>query len=112
MWINEYMAGRARNADVATAGEVITANNGRVAVGSTKNYDALPVIAPSGIAYVPVAGASTIVMEGAGGAVCLGVIAAPPEPLEAGELMLYSAGGASIVLKNDGKVLINGREVS
>lgn len=112
MWLNEYMAGNSRKSDVATAGEILTANNGSVAVGSTKNYGALPVIAPAGIAYVPVAGASTMVMEGAGGAVCLGVIAAPPEPLEAGELMLYSAGGASIVLKNNGKVLINGREVS
>ena len=112
MWINEYMTGRSRNADAATAGEILTANKGRVAVGSSKNYDALPVIGPAGIAYVPVAGASTVVMEGAGGAVCLGVIAEPPEPLQAGELMLYSAGGASIVLKNNGKVLINGREVS
>ena len=51
-------------------------------------------------------------MDSAGGAVCLGVIAAPPEPLEPGEVMLYSAGGASIVLKNNGKVLINGREAS
>lgn len=112
MWINEYMTGCSGKADVATAGEILTAQNGRVAVGSTKNYGALPVIAPAGIAYVPVSGASTIVMEGAGGAVCLGVVADLPAPLQAGELMLYSAGGASIVLKNDGKVLINGREVS
>lgn len=112
MWINEYLTGQNNRTDVATAGEILTADNGRVAVGSTKNYSALPVIAPAGIAYVPLAGAVTMVMEGAGSAVCLGVIAAPPAPLEAGELMLYSAGGASIVLKNNGKVLINGREVS
>ena len=31
--------------------------------------------------------------------------------LEPGEVMLYSKGGASIVLKNNGSVLINGREV-
>ena len=75
-------------------------------------YGELPLIAPAGIAYVPVAGAPTVVMEGAGGAVCLGVAVTPQEELEPGELMLYSAGGASIVLKNSGKVLINGREVS
>lgn len=112
MWINEYMTGRSGKTNVAAAGEILTANNGRVAVGSNRNYNALPVIAPAGVAYVPAAGTSTMVLEGAGGTVCLGVIAAPPEPLEAGELMLYSAGGASIVLKNNGKVLINGREVS
>ena len=31
--------------------------------------------------------------------------------VQAGEVMLYSKGGASLVLKNDGRVLINGREV-
>lgn len=30
--------------------------------------------------------------------------------LEAGEIMLKSLGGAKIVLKNNGKVMINGRE--
>ncbi len=112
MWINEYMTGRSFNAQGASAGEIRSTNNGNVSVSSMRDYGALPLIAPSGIAYVPVIGESTVVMEGAGGAVCLGVIAAPKEDLQAGELMLYSAGGASIVLKNNGKVLINGREVS
>lgn len=112
MWINEYMTGRSFNADGASAGEIRSANSGSVSVSSTRDYGALPLIAPAGIAYVPVAGASTVVMESAGGAVCLGVVSAAQENLQAGELMLYSAGGASIVLKNDGKVLINGREVS
>ena len=31
--------------------------------------------------------------------------------LNPGEVMLFSSGGASIVLKNNGKVLINGKEV-
>ena len=112
MWINEYMTGRSFSAEGASAGEIRAANNGGVSVSSTRDYGSLPLIAPAGIAYVPVAGASAVVMEGAGGAVCLGVVAAEKPELKPGELMLYSAGGASIVLKNDGKVLINGREVS
>ena len=113
MWINEYMTGRSFSAAGASAGEIRSANNGNVSVSATRDYGALPLIAPAGIAYVPVAGAPTVVMEGAGGAVCLGVAVTPQEEeLEPGELMLYSAGGASIVLKNSGKVLINGREVS
>nr|WP_316614279.1 hypothetical protein [uncultured Ruminococcus sp.] len=112
MWINEYMTGRSFNTEGASAGEIRSAKNGSVSVSATRDYGALPLIAPSGIAYVPVAGASTVVMEGAGGAVCLGVIAAPKADLQPGELMLYSAGGAGIVLKNDGRVLINGKEVS
>ncbi len=112
MWINEYMTGRSFSAAGASAGEIRSANNGNVSVSATRDYGALPLIAPAGIAYVPVAGAPTVVMEGAGGAVCLGVAVMPQEELQPGELMLYSAGGASIVLKNSGKVLINGREVS
>ena len=113
MWINEYMTGRSFRPQTGSIGEIRAANSGgNVSVSATRDYRALPVAAPAGIAYVPVTGASAIVTEGDGGPVCLGVIAAPPEELQAGELMLYSAGGASIVLKNDGKVLINGREVS
>ncbi len=41
--------------------------------------------------------------------VSLGVLG-QEQSLSEGELMLYSKGGASIVLKNDGRVLINGRE--
>ena len=45
------------------------------------------------------------------GEVGLGVIANSSQ-LQEGELMLYSKGGASIVLKNDGRVLVNGQELT
>jgi hypothetical protein len=111
MWINEYLSGRFNGISGAATGEIRAADNGRVAVNSTRDYGALPVIAPAGIAYIPMTGSSTMVVEGSGGAVCLGVIAPVKEGLEPGELMLYSAGGAKLVLKNNGKVLINGKEV-
>ena len=44
------------------------------------------------------------------GEVCLGVIGSA-DGLEEGEIMLRSKGGASLVLKNDGRVLVNGREL-
>ena len=43
------------------------------------------------------------------GEIGLGVIADRTE-LEEGEVMMYSKGGASVILKNNGKVLINGEE--
>ena len=46
----------------------------------------------------------------ANGEVSLGVLANNVE-LDEGEVMLSSKGGASIVLKNDGRVLINGKAV-
>ena len=50
-----------------------------------------------------------MVLPLADGEVSLGVLT-QAHSLDEGELMLYSKGGASIVLKNDGRVLINGRE--
>ena len=47
---------------------------------------------------------------GCNGEVSLGVLAKNVE-LDEGEVMLSSKGGASIVLKNDGRVLINGKAV-
>ncbi|MGN0537252.1 MAG: hypothetical protein ACI4M3_04680 [Acutalibacteraceae bacterium] len=67
--------------------------------------------APSGIAYAPPKGEQAVVVSTEAGTVCLGVLHENTERLEEGELMLYSAGGAVILLKNDGRVLINGREV-
>lgn len=112
MWMNEYMSGRSFRKEGAAAGEVRAAAKGSVSVSATSDYRGVPTAAPAGIAYVPAVGSQAIVAPCESGAVCLGVIADLPESLEPGELMLYSAGGARIVLKNDGRVLINGREVS
>lgn len=112
MWINEYVAGRSFGKEGAAEGEVRAAVQGSVSVSGSREYNDIPPVAPAGIAYVPPVGSRAVVVSGDNGAVCLGVVAQPPEPLQAGELMLYSAGGAAIVLKNDGRVLINGREVS
>lgn len=111
MWLSEYLTGRSIGSEGTAPGEIRSAGAGSVAVSSTRDHRTLPIIAPAGIAYVPAVGSQTVVLPSAGGAVCLGVISAPAENLEAGELMLYSAGGASLVLKNDGRVLINGRAV-
>ena len=112
MWMNEYIAGRSLEKEESSLGEIRSSHEGRVGVASTRDYKRLPLVAPAGIAYVPAQGLQTVVVHSSGGAVCAGVIAAPDEDLEPGELMLYSAGGASIVLKNNGSVLINGQEVS
>ncbi len=111
MWINEYVSSRSFDKESASLGKVTAAKNGAVAVSSTRDHRELLAAAPYGVAYVPTAGSRAVVVPCDGGAVCLGRAVEPPESLQAGELMLYSSGGASIVLKNDGRVLINGREV-
>ena len=58
---------------------------------------------------MPPAGESAVVLPLSDGEVELGVLSRAVG-LDEGELMLYSKGGASIVLKNDGRVIINGQE--
>ena len=40
---------------------------------------------------------------------CAGLASAPDPTLEEGEVRLYSAGGAEILLKNNGQVVVNGQ---
>ncbi len=111
MWMNEYLSARTVRQEDTAIGEVAAVTNGRVSVNATRDYHRVPMVSPAGIVCIPVQGARTVIVQSSGGAVCPGVITQPPDDLKPGELMLSSAGGASIVLKNDGKVLINGREV-
>ena len=110
MWISRYVTGNSFASGSPEVGEVRSAGD-KVSVSASSDRQSVPIIAPYGIAYVPPVGASSLVMPAGAGGVCLGVVAAPAEGLEQGELMLYSSGGARIVLKNDGRVLINGSEV-
>ncbi len=65
---------------------------------------------PYGIAYIPKKGEKTLSVQVGNTNYILGVCKTPPLELSEGEIGLYSSGGASIILKNDGRVLINGRE--
>ena len=72
----------------------------------------LPVCAPYGVYARPVQGQEAVVLSAQGGAqLCLGsVTEGGPEGLHPGEILLRSAGGASIKLCSDGKILLNGKE--
>ena len=110
MWISGYVTGNSFGSGRADIGEVRASGDG-VSVSASETLRGLPVVAPYGIVYAPPVGERSMVIPCGSGRACMGVIAPPPEDLEAGELMLYSSGGARIVLKNDGRVLINGRAV-
>lgn len=109
MWLTDYMTRNSLTAPDAVKGSVKNNNTG-TSVMSSGEHRELPLCLPYGIACMPPKGACAVVLPLADGEVSLGVITQAPS-LEEGELMLYSKGGASIVLKNDGRVLINGREM-
>lgn len=108
MWLLNYVTRNSFSKTEPTVGDVTAYSMGNVAVNSSLEHRDMPVIAPYGIAYNPPLGEASVVLPLVSEQACLGVVA-QDKNLEEGELMLYSKGGASIVLKNDGSVVINGK---
>lgn len=108
MWLMDYLTKANGENSKGTWGSISQSNANSVAVNASSEYRELPVAVPYGIAYCPPVGESSVVLPLADGQICLGV-AAQDKGLQPGELMLFSAGGASVCLKNDGSVVINGQ---
>lgn len=90
---------------------IVTDNkNGKLNTEGSVPFVGISPVLPYGMIYSIPKGEKAITIPIGNTAACLGVLK-PNENLEVGEVMLYSAGGASIILKNDGSVLINGRSI-
>lgn len=109
MWLTRYITNNSLAAPGAFKGELNGSGTGGTAIDASGEHKALELCFPYGVVSVPPAGERAVVLPLDDGEVGLGVLATA-KGLQEGELMLYSKGGASIVLKNDGRVLINGRE--
>ncbi len=110
MWLTSFLS-QTKGQSQTSRGSVVASAGGIVDVDTALRHRNLPVVAPYGIVYVPPVGEDAVVMSTLSGEACVGVVAPTARNLSPGELMLCSAGGASIVLKNDGTVLINGAVV-
>ncbi|MDO4749074.1 MAG: hypothetical protein Q4A12_07875 [Eubacteriales bacterium] len=108
MWLLDYVTRNSFSKSDPSCGDVTAANMGNVAVNASLEHRDVPIVAPYGIVYNPPVGEKSLVVPLSKSEACVGVIA-PDKGLKEGELMLYSKGGASIILKNDGTVLINGK---
>lgn len=109
MWLMNYITQNSITAPNAVKGSVNKNNNDGTAVTSSDEHKNLKLCFPYGIVSVAPTGQRAVVLPLDDGEIGLGVIADRAE-LEEGEVMLYSKGGASVILKNNGKVLINGEE--
>ena len=106
MWLMSYMTKNSITPPNAVKGDV-QGNDGS-SVRSSGEHKNLPICAPYGVFSIPPSGERAVVLPLDAGEVSVGVISSA-DNLSEGEIMLRSSGGASIVLKNDGTVLINGR---
>ena len=111
MWLIDYVTKNSISNPQGEKGNIKSCANGKVQVNGASDFKQLPLVSPYGIAYVPPNGCQTIVMPVYGGELCLGTVENKNVSLEPGEIMLYSSGGATIELKNDGFVYINGVKI-
>lgn len=107
MWLAKQMAARADGSEQATAGHVTAVKTG-LTVSADGEYRDVSMYAPPGISSRPKMGDPVLLLEANGEKQMVGA-KCDTEGLLPGELRLRSAGGAEIVLKNNGQVVINGR---
>ncbi len=107
MWLSERQSRSGSGRTVA--GEVTIGGMNTAVYTDTEMRNAV-FFAPGGYFWVPGAGQSMIVLKGEGGEVyCMDrEVASLPADMEEGEVFITSGGDASIHLKNDGTVHING----
>lgn len=101
MWLTEKL----------NAGSGVSLRSGLVeessqfAIQAESRYEQPEQLLPYGFSSVAQSGGQAVMLDG----YCAGMANAPDGSLEAGEVRLYSAGGAEILLLNDGRVVINGQ---
>jgi phage gp45-like len=106
-----YITKNSITAPTAVKGNVKSVKSEGMSVTASGEHKRLKTCLPYGVVSVAPVGECAVVLPLDDGEISLGVVA-QSQNLSEGEVMLFSKGGASIVLKNSGKVLINGKEYS
>ena len=101
MWLTRQLS--RDDAPRVTAGEVA---GGSTFTVSGENAAQVPeTLFPYGFTSLPEQGEKAVLVDG----YCAGVSQTPDSALQEGEVRLYSAGGAEILLTRSGDVIINGQ---
>lgn len=87
----------------------MTAHSGEQGIVGECGCQEAAVCSPYGIYAKPPEREEVLLLSINGSRVCLGAVQENQPELQAGEILLQSAGGASIRLCADGKILLNGK---
>lgn len=104
MWIAQRMIAAKDRRPTAEVAQV----TGESTLQGAGVYRGVPTAAPWGVAYCPPNAAQAALVSTENGPACVGVLM-EKKTLAPGELLLFSAGGAEIYLKNNGEVVVNGQ---
>lgn len=111
MWLSKKLSEDSRNyeKDEAQIGNLTIANGSTVAASSSSEVRGVPIFCPSGIRFSPCENQKILLFKANGKTVSAGTLMESDASLLPGEIQIFSAGGASITLKNNGNVIINGK---
>lgn len=101
MWLTRKLAGEG---GVRLHSGLVESESGFAVQGESR-YDRPEMLLPYGFSSLAEPGGRAVMLDG----YCAGLSSAPDQKLDPGEVRLYSAGGAEILLKRDGSVVINGQ---
>lgn len=108
MWLTKKLAA---SAPVQTAAEFgsVTMEGTQTAVVTEGERRGVAAVSPGGYAYRVQTGETVAVLRCGGTEVIQGIVSETvPADLEPGEVKISAAGGAAILLKNDGTILLQG----
>lgn len=105
MWMSKRIVATSEK-EVAEKGKVTLSDN-QLEAGATVTRRNIDSYAPYGYKSVPPVDEDVIMLESNDGAVVLGALS-KDENIESGEVKISSLGGAYIILKNNGDIVLNG----
>ena len=97
--------------DFVKNSRILSTSENTVTVATEAGRQTLSLVCPYGISSVPPNGSEAFYLDCPPTGACIGVAVLPGAP-EAGEILLKSAGGAFILLKNNGEIILNGLVIS
>lgn len=103
MWLTRQLTEAGGKGAKVTSGE--TAGGAQFALRGESDYQSPETLFPYGFSSFAKQGSKAVLVDG----ICAGVSALPDGSLQEGEVRLYSSGGAEILLKSNGQVVINGQ---
>ncbi len=106
MWLSKRF--KKTDSSLAETAVVTSASGGRTEATSNMCAKNISTYAPYGYSYAVPFGQEILLISGENGAKGAGTKMNAESKLKSGEIMIKSLGGASICLKNNGEVVING----
>ncbi len=109
MRISEKIANGKRSIHFCSSGTIKNSADRRIAASATNGTQQISIVSPGGMVYIPQQNDEAVVISNDAEQLCVGVkVINNYYDIDPGEIVLFSAGGASVHLTNEGKVLIEG----